>query len=212
MKRRPHCGFTLIEMIVAMVLMAIMAAQFAPVLSSSLQAYDETLENVIVLDKLRYATERLGREIRMVQYANSEPNSGESYVAGINACGDSAATNNRFCITAMNATGITFRSNRGDGTYHMVTIGVTGTSPNQSVTLAYSDVAANAAQALTDQVNSLALSYFQSDGTTTATLAGNTDCANTGTCPAYVEITLTLRHNNNNYVQTTRIGLRTTPS
>lgn len=212
MKRRPQSGFTLFEMIIATVLLGIMAALFAPVLPSSIQAYDDALENVVVLDKLRYATERLGREIRMMQYANSQPNPSESYVAGINDCGDSPATSDRYCITGMSATGITFRSDRGDGTYHTVTIAVTGTSPNQTVTLAYSDTASGAAQDLTDDVKSLALNYYQSNGTTAATLGGNTDCANSGTCPAYVEIAITLSHNNNDYLQTTRIGLRRTPS
>ncbi|NJD36059.1 MAG: prepilin-type N-terminal cleavage/methylation domain-containing protein, partial [Betaproteobacteria bacterium] len=71
-KRRPH-GFTLIELIIVVIVIGIMAAVLAPLAVSSLRAYDAVLGDVVVLDKLRYATERLAREIREVDYVAPPP-------------------------------------------------------------------------------------------------------------------------------------------
>jgi hypothetical protein len=78
------------------------------------------------------------------------------------------------------------------------------------VTLAYSDMSSTGARVLTDELGvtgNLAIDYFQQDGAT-ATLAGNATCPVSNTCMDYIEITLTLTHNGNNYTQHTRVNLR----
>jgi prepilin-type N-terminal cleavage/methylation domain-containing protein len=197
-------GFSLIELVIATVVIGIMAMALAPLMLSSLNAYDTTLGNVVVLDKLRYATERLAREIRGVQYASSTTTPDTD-------CGDSPTTTDHYCITAMNPTNLQFRRSytdtAGNVTWRTVTINATGST----LTLAYSDINSGAAQLLTNELSSLSFAYLQQDGATTATLAGNTNCAVTDTCVSSVVMTLTLSHNGNPYTQRTSIGIRTTP-
>jgi prepilin-type N-terminal cleavage/methylation domain-containing protein len=200
-------GFSLIELIVVTVILGIMAAILSPMLQSSLTAYDKTLGDVVVLDKLRYATERIAREIRGVQYASSTTTTPTN-------CGESTPTTDHYCIFVMDPTRLQFRRSYTDAagipTLRTVTIG----STSSTVTLAYSDINAGTPQVLTDELaaaGNLAFTYYRQDGTTTATLAQNSTCTITPTCVGYIEVNLTLTHNGNPYTQRTRIGLRTPP-
>ena len=212
--RHPSRGFTLIELVIVTVITGILAAMLAPLALASLRAYDDILGDVVVLDKLRYATERLAREIREVYYASNTTTTPRD-------CGESTPTTNRYCISAMEANSLTFRTctaftlktttptDRHCSDWRTVTIGTTG-STGSAVTLAYSDAAGNAAQVLTDELgaaSNLAFAYYQQNGNT-AVPDGNVNCMSVVTCVSYVEISLTLRHNNNDYTQRTRVGLR----
>lgn len=211
-KMRQNGGFTLIELIIVTTLVSIMAAALAPIVLSTLHAYDSTLGDTLVLDKLRYSTERLAREIRGVQYASSTTSPATN-------CGDSPSTTDHYCISAMSSNNFAFRraytDTTGGVTWRTVTIATTAScSTGVCVTLAYSDMNSTGVQVLTDELgatSNLALSYYQQDGTTTANIAGNTNCTVSNTCVRYVEISLTLRHNNNNYTQRTRVELRNPP-
>ena len=78
-----------------------------------------------------------------------------------------------------------------------MTVGNTGSA----VTLTYSLPSGVGAQVLTDQLgatSNLAFSYFKQDGTAAT---GLTDVR-------FVEISLTLRHNGNDYPQRTRVELK----
>jgi prepilin-type N-terminal cleavage/methylation domain-containing protein len=61
-------GFTLIEMVMVIVILGILTALTAPIFSQGLTAARLTTENLSTLAKLRYATERLAREIRQVNH------------------------------------------------------------------------------------------------------------------------------------------------
>jgi prepilin-type N-terminal cleavage/methylation domain-containing protein len=204
-------GFSLIELVITTVVIGIMAMALAPLLLSSLNAYDSTLGNVVALDKLRYATERLAREIRGVQYASSTTTPATD-------CGDNSSTTDHYCIfpkdpknPQFSKTYLQFRRSytdtAGNVTWRTVTINATGST----LTLAYSDINSGAAQLLTDELSSLSFSYLQQDGATTATLAGNTNCAVTDTCVSSVVMTLILSHNGKDYTQRTSVGIRTKP-
>ncbi len=198
-------GFTLIELIIVSVIVGIMTAVLSPLMLSSLRAHDDILGDVVALDKLRYATERLAREIREIQYASSTTTPATFCNPPTNTIID------QYCITAMGTSGLTFRRSYTDSTgvptWRTVTIGSTSTA----VTLAYSDINSGTAQVLTDELgaaSNLVFHYFQKDDTTAATLAGNVNCAVLTTCVSFVQIGLTLSHNGQTYTQSTRVNLR----
>ena len=62
-------GFTLIELVMVIVVLGILATVTVPLLSNSFRAYETNQTNLVTLSKLRYATERMAREIREVRYA-----------------------------------------------------------------------------------------------------------------------------------------------
>jgi prepilin-type N-terminal cleavage/methylation domain-containing protein len=66
MKRAALHGFTLMEMVLVLTMLAIMAAVGAPYLGLGAQAYNETAASLDTLGKLRNASERLVREIREI--------------------------------------------------------------------------------------------------------------------------------------------------
>lgn len=67
-RARRSAGFTLIELIMVIVLVGILAGATVPLLVTSFRAYETNQTNYVTLTKLRYATERMAREIRDMQY------------------------------------------------------------------------------------------------------------------------------------------------
>lgn len=132
-----QAGFTLIELIATLVVLGILAAASAPMLSSGVRAYDATHASLLSLNKLRYATERIVREVREVRRDPADPT---AYDIGI-----------------MTAT--LFRFTKSDG------IEVTIDRPAR-VRLAYSTPAISPAPTLSDQVDMIEFKYFKADGTT----------------------------------------------
>jgi prepilin-type N-terminal cleavage/methylation domain-containing protein len=61
-------GFTLVEMLMVVVLIGVLAGLTAPIISQGLTASNMTSSSLQTLEKLRYATERLAREIRQIDY------------------------------------------------------------------------------------------------------------------------------------------------
>jgi hypothetical protein len=58
----------MIELIIVIVILGIMAAVASPIAMNSMKAYYDVQDDVVALDKVRYATERLARELREVNY------------------------------------------------------------------------------------------------------------------------------------------------
>ena len=106
---RQSLGFTLIEMVMVIVVLGILAGLTAPIFSQGLTASRLTAENLHTLAKLRFATERLVREIRQVNY------NGSSYD-----------------VTTMTATSLVF--SKADAISTTVSI----TSSGGNITMAYS--------------------------------------------------------------------------
>lgn len=100
-----NTGFSLIEMVVSIVVLGVLSAVTAPVFTTSLRGYVESDATLTTLSKARYATERIARELREVQY-----NSGTG----------------SFTFTAMGANNVTFT--KWNGT--TVTLNVAGTNVN----------------------------------------------------------------------------------
>ncbi len=133
---RTCAGFTLIEIVVTIVVIGILAMAAVPVIKSGVDAYQVTTTGLETLSKLRYATERMAREVREVRRNPTSP------------------TNYDF--TTMTASNLSFTKRDGNR--------VTLTAAPPNATLAYQSPAASGL--LTDQVASLAFRYYQIDGVT----------------------------------------------
>lgn len=112
--RQKSPGFTLIEMIVIVAVIGILVAAVTPIAVSWVGAYNATLNTAVTLDKLRYATERIGRELRDVK-----------------------SVSGAYQFDAMNGSTTTFTQNVTGRT-------VTITQSGNTITLGYSDVGAGA--------------------------------------------------------------------
>lgn len=162
-------GFTLIELVITLMILGILGAAAGHALTGGALAFSGNADNLHALGKLRYASERMARELREIRRNGLNP-----------AVYD---------ITTMTAATLAFT--RRDGT------GVTFNTALPLLTLAYSAPAGT--YTLTDEVGSLAFSYFQADGTTPAT--GTADVA-------FIAFDLVLTRNGNSYPQRTRVALR----
>lgn len=202
-------GYTLIEMIMVLIVVGIMAAALAPLALSSLRAYEETLADVVVLDKLRYATERLAREIREVKRASSS-----TIPATTCPSLPTPGATDQYCLGTLvqNGNSLSFDrtfyefSGTPDAT---VTVGTTTTVSASCVigrapcvTLTYSS--GGDAQVLTDELGNtgnLVFTYLDASGVALTSTP-------TATTVSAVQIKLTLRHNNQDYTQKTVVHLK----
>jgi prepilin-type N-terminal cleavage/methylation domain-containing protein len=139
---RQH-GFTLIEMIIVMVILSLLGAAAGYGLTGGVLAFSSSADSVHTLANLRYASERMTRELREIR---RDP-----------------VTPAVYDISTMNAGTLAFT--KSDGT------GVTLSSTPPLVTLAYTSPAVTAA--LTDQVSTLAFAYYLADGVTAASGNGD---------------------------------------
>jgi MSHA biogenesis protein MshO len=67
-------GFTLFEMLICIIVLAIMASIAAPMMATAVTAYERFNEDLATLDRVRYATERLAREMREVAFDGTSYN------------------------------------------------------------------------------------------------------------------------------------------
>jgi prepilin-type N-terminal cleavage/methylation domain-containing protein len=175
-------GFTLIELIIVVIVIGIMGAALVPVMVASLGAYNATRDDVVVLDKQRYAIERLAREIREVNFTNST-----------------------FAFNVANANAMTFTrqfiydvSGVASSATATVAVGNTGATTG-TVTLAYDNGSANILTDQLDGLTGLSFSYLNQGGSSVAYTSPDLRA---------IDITLRLRHNNQPYTQTTRVELK----
>lgn len=136
MIRSREKGFSLLELVVSMMVLALLAAIAVPFVSNGVRAYNSTSATLQTVGKLRYASERIARELREIRSVGG----GYSIVTAVNAQGSA----------------ITFF--KTDGTR----VRITGSSP--AVTLAYDTLAGDSDFVLTDEVTSLVFDYFTEDG------------------------------------------------
>jgi len=92
-------GFTLIEMTMVIVILGVLAAATAPLLTNSFRAYETNQTNLVTLSKLRYATERIARELREVRF------NGTNYQIGTMTATVLSFTKNDAASTVVTITG-----------------------------------------------------------------------------------------------------------
>lgn len=177
-------GITLIELVVVIILIGILAMALSPIMVSSLRAYNNTQNNVVILDKLRYAIERLAREMREV--TDNDPDVTTNFALNMSTIAPVFTRDYVSCVDA----------NCSNTTTNTVTVSIDQSA--SAVTLAYSSPAIDS-QVLTDQLKSLTFSYYDKDGVSTISPVN----------VRYVDISLALVDDNNNtYSQYTRVQLR----
>jgi type II secretory pathway pseudopilin PulG len=132
-------GFTMIGMIISLVILSVLGTTAGSALSGGVRAFSENADVLQTLGKLRYASERMAREVREIRRDPAMPD--------------------QFEITAMSASALSFT--RGGGTV------VTLTASPPLLTLSYTVPAGT--WTLTDEVSSMNFQYFQKDGTSSAT-------------------------------------------
>ena len=143
MTRSASRGFTLLEMVIVLVMLALMTAIAGPYLSNGVQAFNDSAAAVHTLGKLRLGSERLVRELREVRRNPAAP------------------ANYDISVGTMP---LVFTKTDGET--------VTIDSSGALLSLAYDSVAAGTPYPLSDELNSITFSYLQSDGST-ATGADN---------------------------------------
>lgn len=136
MIHRRHNGFTLLEMVVAIAAMALLAMLVTPYLSLSVRAYNNNSVELKILGELRYASERIARELRDMR---RNPLSPADYDI----------------VTPLSGNSIIFVRNDGE------TVTVEDAAPQ--LNLRYNSVAANAPFPLSTSLQSLTFNYLRSD-------------------------------------------------
>ncbi len=187
-------GFTLMEMIISIVLLGILAAVGANMISDSFTTTRIVNASQASATEARYALERLAREIREIKYARSQPTPA-TYCSG--------TITDQYCITTMTATSVVFINSANN----TVTINNSGAN----LSLQYSAPAA-APATLNNQISNFALSYLDSNNCVTTLInnsIGDADCITRGGI-RFVVITLTVTNptSGQNTAQRTRVALR----
>lgn len=173
-------GFTLFELVITAMIVGILAAAVAPMMATGINAYEDTLGNVVALDKLRYATERLAREIREVSYTSPTG----------------------FGFTGMTANSMAFSRTSADSSGTVTTFNVAICKSGSTVVLAYA-ASCTGGPVLTDEVGTLVFSYLDQNGNALALSPLPL------TTVRSVQITLTLaRANGQTYTQRTLVELK----
>jgi len=132
-------GFSMIELILSLVILSVLGATAGYALTGGVRAYAENADVLQTLGKLRYASERMVREVREIRRDAGAPE--------------------RYDITAMTATTLSFTRINGEV--------VTLNADPPLLNLAYATPAGS--WILTDEVSSMDFAYFQQDGSTVAT-------------------------------------------
>jgi prepilin-type N-terminal cleavage/methylation domain-containing protein len=136
-------GWSLVELVVVILVLGMLAAFIGPVLVSALTAYDMTSGTVSAYAKMRYAMERMEREMRDIRR--------------------SPADTTKYDINAGTLSATNFDFVKWDGT--AVKIDLNGTN----VRITYGATAGT----LADKASLLEIKYYRHDGTTETALVNN---------------------------------------
>jgi len=148
MTNRQHSGFTLLEMVITITTMAVLAMLVTPYLSLSVRAYNDNAAEQKILGELRYASERIVRELRDMRRNLIPPSDYD-------------------IVTPLSANSVTFDRNDGE------TVTIEDATPQ--LNMRYDSLASNAAFPLSTSLQGLTFNYLRSDEITIA--SGSNDVA-----------------------------------
>ncbi len=177
-----HRGFSLIELVIAMLLTSMLAvAAMQPVLRA-MQARKSVADNLSSVDTLRYATERIVRELRQARY-DAQGTGFE--LRPLDAITDTVNASRGLCFV---------RTGGSNGNaYASLALRQSGTLATLD-TISYPGCAAVSPSALADKVSSLRFDYWAygsgSAGSAPVALALNDSAF--GTRLSFIDVTLTV--------------------
>jgi len=177
---RRAAGFTLVEAVVTLGVLGVLFALSLPVLTAGLAAFDADRDGLRALEDLRYAVERVGRELREL-------------------CRHPADEDAFYITSALSnpASSLSFYKREPDCT---TPTRVTVARSGDVLTLAYGAVAGGSPFPLAAGVSAAEFRFYQADGATPA--ADSTQVA-------FVEFALTLANPaGGTYAQRGRVALR----
>jgi len=174
-------GFTLIELIVVTVLLGILAMTASTPLLQGLMARKQVSDDLDAIGKLRYATERIAREIRQVQY-------------------DAA---NGYVLTSWSSSALCFSRWGASGTTVPVSINWSGST----VIYANDSSCPTTGSTLVDNVSNLKFDFFafEDSGNVISPSLSSPTFKND---IRYIDITLTLTQDGASLSHRTRVSLR----
>ena len=161
-------GFTLLEVVLVIIILGILAAFIAPILSTALESYDHTARNLALSTNMRYSIERMAREIRTVR---RDPANSANYDI------PSIGSTSKLDLCRADGTRVSIERPAAANTEIRLDY-ATGFSSTCTATAANSTV-----RTLTDGVTAFTFAYLQNDGTTPATNTANL---------AFIDIDMTL--------------------
>jgi Tfp pilus assembly protein FimT len=124
------------ELVATLIVLGLVTSFAAPYLSNGVRAYNNTAAALQTVGKLRYASERMARELREIQNVGG----------------------NFDISTPVNISGSSIVFVKSDG----VQVTISATTPTLS--LAYNTLAGNTNFTLSDELTSISFSYYQADG------------------------------------------------
>ncbi len=174
---RQH-GFSLLELVIAMVLTALLAVMAMQPVLRALQARSTVAGNLAAIDSLRYATERIVRELRQARY---DAQGSGFQLLPLSAIAGSSNASSGLCFTRVGG------SAGGTNTSLAVRL-ANGIATVDNVS--YPGCAAVAARTLADKVSTLRFDYWSYGSGTPVALALNDSAF--GKKLAFIDVTLSV--------------------
>ena len=176
-------GFSLLELVIAMVLTALLAVMAMQPILRAIQARSTVANNLGAIDALRFATERIVRELRQVRY---DAQGTGFQLASMNPIAGTSNASSGLCFTRVGGSaGANFSS---------IAIRQSGTQATLD-NVSYPGCAAVAPHALADKVSALRFDYWSYGSGSTPVALALTD-PSFGTKLSFIDVTLSVTPNN----------------